>query len=604
MVRDRSTNREVLVLANTNEDAGMELLFVDFARSAGRAYRAPAGQGAWALNEVSGDRLIVGTYYDGTFMVFDLNKMKFVKAVPFPGESYIWNFEVGSDGRVYGGTYPGGKLGALDLSTYSVEDCGAPAPPNHYLRLVSALPDGRILCYFMFDKWTSIIYDPSTKQFGPMPEKLKGVKGAGVSWGGFYLSGSYAFDAGSLDRVDPYPFPTPPADKGGWGIVPYITTPDMLFYQQGQAIYRLPKGASQASLIADMDLKGGRLIAATSKGNVLGVRGQDYFIISQGDSKLDLKPIPVESSPRPIMFLRTDPNGRLWGGPEFGQTLFYTYPATGKTVNTGAICDAGGEVYDAAFAGGKVYAAAYSGGNIVQYDPQAPWDQFGNVNPKTIASLSAKGYIRPTGGITPGTDGKLYSGWMASYGKYGGAVAITDPATGDTELIENPLGEQAINSVAVAGTRLYVGTNLGANGLPSKTGEPAWFGVIDLTTRKVDFKRDFPDASGIRVLTCGAKSKRVLLAADKALRIFDPVTKGFVDPPPDTPAFTGYSVGITAEGNVVYGSEKSIVEFDMGRCVARKIVDAPRNVVNVAVGPDDMVFCTCGPDLYRVKKGK
>ena len=136
LVKDRATDKEWFVLSDMNEATHGELLFIDFENNTGKAYKAPAGSGAWALKEVAGDRLIVGTFYDGVFMVFDLNKMEFTKVADFPGQSYIWNLAVGSDGRVYGGTYSGGKLGALDLNDYSVEDFGNPAPPNLYLRYV------------------------------------------------------------------------------------------------------------------------------------------------------------------------------------------------------------------------------------------------------------------------------------------------------------------------------------------------------------------------------------------------------------------------------------------------------------------------------------
>ena len=65
------------MLTNMNEASGCELIFLDFENDTGQVYRAPAGAGAWALREVSGDRLIVGTFYDGMFMVFDLKQMQF-----------------------------------------------------------------------------------------------------------------------------------------------------------------------------------------------------------------------------------------------------------------------------------------------------------------------------------------------------------------------------------------------------------------------------------------------------------------------------------------------------------------------------------------------
>jgi len=82
------SGKEWLVLTNMNEISGCELIFVDFKNNTGQVYHAPAGQGPWALQQ-AGDRLIVGTYYDGQFIIFDLKQMKFIRSVGFAGEKYI-----------------------------------------------------------------------------------------------------------------------------------------------------------------------------------------------------------------------------------------------------------------------------------------------------------------------------------------------------------------------------------------------------------------------------------------------------------------------------------------------------------------------------------
>jgi len=598
VVVGRATGREMFVLSNMNENSGAELIFIDPEKNTGTVYRAPAGAGSWALDEVPGDRLVVGTFYDGVFMVFDLRKMEFTKIAAFSGESYIWNLAFGSDGRVYGGTYGGGKLGALDLETYAVEDLGAPAPPNMYLRYVSALPDGRILCSFGQEKNTVLIFDPATKEFRPLPKSMVGIS-AGVTWHGYFLAGGRAFKGKTLYEVPP-PFPNPPGGKSPAAVDAYVTTDDLLVLNQGTAVYAYRSGDKDLKLIADINLRG-RILASNRKGELLGVRGQDYFVIKPGDTKLHLKRIPGESAPRQTHFLRTDDRGRLWGGPTFGQTLWFMDTATKKATNTSTICDAGGEVYDVAFHDGKTYAIAYAGGDIVRYDADEPWNQWDNKNPKVIASVGAKGYIRPTGGAVFGPDGTLYSGWMARYGTYGGAVAITDPESGETELIENPLGEQAISGVAVDSKCIYVGSSLGANGLPNKTGESARFGVIDLSTRKVAFEHTFEGASGVRVLACDEKVGRVVVSVDGALKIFDSAKGEFIGGmPADLPAPTCNSVA-SFGGSLYYASEKSIVRLDIGALTLEKLAEAPAKVENVALGPDRTVYFSSDIDVYAVK---
>jgi hypothetical protein len=598
IVADRATGHECLVLANMNEGAGTELIFIDLADGTARSYTAPAGAGSWALLEVPGDRLIVGTFYDGAFMCFDLRKMAFTQVAKFPGESYIWNLSMGSDGRVYGGTYPGGKLGALDLNTFTVEDCGAPAPPNLYLRNVSATPDGRILCQLGMEQPTTVLYDPARKAFSPVPETLKGVS-IGVSWNGHFLAGQGAWAGPELDAVTPPPYLVPP-DAGGWAVDTYVTTEDTLYLRQGPAVWRYRADTGLVKVMS-ADLRGGRLLAGAPSGAVAGVRGQDYFVARPGETGITLQRIPGESAPRPIHFLRLAPDGKLWGGPPFGQTLFSLDPGTGKAVNTATICDAGGEVYDAAFHGGCVYAAAYSGGDIVRYDPSQPWDQWGSKNPVTIASVGRDGFIRPTGGIVVGPDGLLYSGWMAAYGAYGGAVAATNPTTGETRLIRNPLGEQAVEGLAVGDGVLYVGTSLGANGLPTKEGESTRFGVVDAASGAVLFQREFAGASGVGAVYLDAATGLVSLAVNGRPMLFDPTSRQFSDIGGEPPGLGCHSVAAPGNGRLYYGSGEKLVEVGLGAKVARVAATLGGAITNVAGGADGIVYASCGAEVFRVK---
>ena len=599
VVRDRATGKEMFVLANMNENSGAELIFIDYDADTAKVYKAPAGAGAWGLNEVPGDRLIVSTFYDGVFMVFDLKKMEFVKVADFPGETYIWNMAMGSDGRIYGGSYGHGKLGALDLTTYEVEDCGAPAPPNLYCRQVSPTPSGDLLCHFTTEKPTTLLYDPATKQFRPAPPGVSnGVPG--IVWNGYFLAGRQVFEGKDLEEVKPIPWPTPSSENGVWGFDNGLTRPDTVYMKQGEKVYSYTMGDKEMKLVCDLDLLRGGLRASDSKGNLLGLRGQDYFVIRPGDKEIKLRPIPAESGPRETMFLKVDPNGTLWGGPTFGQTLWHMDPKTRKAINTGTISDYGGEVYDVTFANGKVYAVAYAGGDIVQYDPSQPWDQVGKKNPILIKKVGGK-YIRPQAGVSVGPDGRLYSGWLAQYGTYGGAVSITDPKTGDTELIENPLGEQAVIGVVPTKDFIYVGSSLSGNGLPYKKGEWARFGVIDLATKETVFQHEFEGYGGVRVLAYDDQSKRVAIAVGGKPMLFDTKTRGFVKELDGALKVGGRSVGLPGDGSVLYPSEKSVVRLDMRTGKTSVVVETSETVQNVAMGPKGELYISCAVDVYAVR---
>jgi hypothetical protein len=295
-----------------------------------------------------------------------------------------------------------------------------------------------------------------------------------------------------------------------------------------------------------------------------------------------------------MLFLKGDPEGRIWGGPHFGQTLFYYDTQTGKTFNTEVICDAGGEVYDVTFHRGIVYAASYSGGDITRYDPAQPWDQWHRQNPRPLATV-APGYIRPTGGIVTGPDGKLYAGWMAHYGAYGGAVSITDPDSGKTELIENPLGQQAIEALAVDRRRLYVATGLSANGLPDQPGQ-ARFGVIDLATRKTTFEKPMP----VGAIAVEPRTGAVLLTSRSRLYLYDPkaasVTEALV---PDLPGLTGRTLIPAADGTLIAAAGQSVVRIDLAARTFRVIAQSDSHIDALALDAAGRAYWSHGPELYR-----
>lgn len=600
--------KEWFVLSNSNETTGVELIFIDFQNNTAKKYTASAGSGAWLLNQVPGDRLIVGTYYDGKLMVFDLKTMAFTKVIPFPGEEYFWTGALGGDGRLYGGTYPGGKLGALDLNSLTLEDCGAPGKPNLYCRTVAALPDGRLLCAFSTEKPVAKIYDPKSKAWSDLPAHMKHVTRT-TTWNGYALavngwdSGkvgtNVAFKGDDLSPVDPLPFPTPPGDGNTWAIDIYLTTPDRLVIRRGNALWRMNKGEKELTKIFDQDLKSGAITAAASDGTLLGMRGQDYLIVKPGETKATLVPIPVEAGPRPPHFIRDDGSGQLWGGPQFGQTLFHMSLATKKSINTGLVCNAGGEVYDVAFRNKKVYAVSYVGGDIIEYDPAQPWNQIENINPRTIAHLATRGYIRPVGGVQFGDDGKLYSGWMASYGKYGGAIAITDPDSGETKLIENPLGQQAASGLALDKDFLYVGTELHGNGLPNKPNEQPQFGIIDRKTEKVVFQQAI-GKSGISRLVLDPKTSTVAIISDSKLKLFNTKEQKFKDAPADVAelAITGHTLDTRGDGKIFFASDKTVFELDLVTGKSIKL-DAPDKVEHLCLGLGNTIYISCKADIYR-----
>jgi hypothetical protein len=520
--------------------------------------------------------------------------------VHFPGESYLWTFALGSDGRVYGGTYPGGKLGALDLETLALEDLGAPAEPNLYLRHTSALPDGRIFCQFGFEQPVTMLFDPATKQFSRAPEALQSVA-QGVSWNGFFLAGDRAYRMPDLAEVVLPPFAAPPAEGGPWSVDLPLSDDRTLALRQGSAIYRCRAGETELTRLVDLPLGNLALYALNDRGEIFGVRGQEYVLLRPGETALNLRPIPDDCAPRATHFLRVDAEERVWGGPTFGQTLFYHETRTGETVNTRTVSDYGGEVYDVAVIEGICYAVAYAGGEIIRFDPNAAWDQIRHRNPQTLATVAPE-YIRPAAGVTVGPDGCLYSGWWAKYGVYGGAVARTDLRNGQTEILIDPLGPQGISGLAVLEEIALIGTTTSANGLPKQAGTSAQLGVYDLRERKARYSHSFPDAGSVSSLVYDARAGRAAFLVDGMLWLFDPATRTLVGQEPVLgERVTSLRIAVW-EGRVFYGLATALHALDLATGRSDRVAMLPAKIDQIAVSPRGLVYATCGADLYRVSE--
>lgn len=180
VTKDPGTGHDLAVMTNMNEEGG-ELLLVDLETYEGQRIDAPSGEGGWALTKLPGDRVAYGTFYDGHIMIFDLETREWIKDVDVEGEKYLWNFTLGADGRLYGGTYDGGKLVSMDVNSYEIKDHGAGAPPNLYARFVSALPDGRIIVRYSTEQSVVKVFDPKTDTYTTAPPAMQGIKN-GVPW--------------------------------------------------------------------------------------------------------------------------------------------------------------------------------------------------------------------------------------------------------------------------------------------------------------------------------------------------------------------------------------------------------------------------------------
>jgi hypothetical protein len=447
-----------------------------------------------------------------------------------------------------------------------------------------------------------MVFDPDTKKFSPAPAEMQDLA-SGVVWNGYFLAQDRAYRMPDLAAVDPLPFPAPDTAEGAWSVDTKLTSDDTLILRQGTTFWRYRSGDTGTGLthVRDFPIEGmGTPMVMNADGTMYGIRGQEYFTLTPGDESVRPIAIPGETAPRGTHFLTIDDQGLRWGGPTFGQTLFYLDTKTKKAANTLTVSDFGGEVYDVVVVDGIAYAVAYVGGELIRFDPNEKWDQIGHKNPRTIVRFGPD-YIRPSAGVALGEDGNLYSGWLADYSHFGGLLAITDPKTGKSERFTDPLGPFGLEGVAPVGKDfVLIGTTTYGNGLGHRKDLPAKLGLWEKATQKAVFVRDFPNVGGVNTIVYEPASGIAAFLLDgKNLQMFDTRKREIVNSSPI--AVNGGC--LVRQGNgFLYAADDGLYTLDPNSRKTELVGKAPAKIEKLAFGgPDKAAYVACGVDMYRIK---
>ena len=486
VIIDPIDGKEKLVFSNFAAGTTGNLIFIDTQTGEGEALKLPGDEGAWAIMNLNNEKLLIGTCAGyGYLHCLDLKSRIWAEPLRDKHEKYIWNLTLGSDGMIYGGTYPGCVLLRYDPLNHTLENMGKASdnPKDLYSRNVSGELPGYILISGGLDKPFLSVFNIKDRTFRTIvksdsnhqPEVRK-------------ITDKY-IEVAIGKELNHY-------DTDNFNLISGSS------YEGGPKHYRRTR------------LKDGR---------IAGTRGQEYFIKENEEDKPKLKKIPTSAPATHIHTIVSDSKGVIWGASSFGQTIFYYDPKNNSYWNSPIVCNGGGEVYGMAFSGENLYLTAYSGGEHIVYNPTKPWDQLENINPKTIARLTPT-FIRPLGRSVVGPDGAVWTGWSTEYGVYGGGLSRIDTVTHEVSQWYDPVKEQQIISVSADYEYIYFTTNSGGNGLPLR-GDPSHFVVWTPDGRKL-YEKVFEKEDQVGVTQ--AAGGKALVAVGNKIHIFDPVAMDFV----------------------------------------------------------------------------
>ena len=192
--------------------------------------------------------------------------------------------------------------------------------------------------------------------------------------------------------------------------------------------------------IPDGDVFGMNL---TESGKIIAVNVYGYFYrFDATTGALELaKPLPVDEQGKNDAFCRID-RDRVLGAPYIASQFWELNIRTKKGFSCGRANNGWGEICHALTLNGKVYMTAYTGGELLEYDP----DQLPHFpsNPRIVADPPLG--MRPVAITHDGRN--IYYSCGNDYGRLGSVVTRYDTKTGIATYAQNPVPDQAIQSLA------------------------------------------------------------------------------------------------------------------------------------------------------------
>ena len=426
----------------------------------------PIGSGSWAAT-ATGGVVHLGTYAPAAIVRYDPGTNETRLLAELPGEDFVWDLATGPDGTLYAGSYPGGRVYAVDPATGEVDDLGEASPGQRYVRCVAVGADGTVYAGAGGETAHLMAYDPSLREF----REVRSIEGETfvrtvVADADRVVAGTAPH--GYLVVVDRTSGVTT-VDVGEGGIDAILLEDDGVVFATGNAgaLYRYRGGtleplgvpaAEEARALVPVD------------GGILGVTGGgDLWTLGRPGLR-SLLDAGAPGGPEPVQSVSVDGERAYVGG---------NYRLSVHDLRTGEArrIVVGGEAKKSLSVGGTLYLALYPGAHLETYDPRT-----GEV--ERIATLGGR-QNRPLAMVRHAD--ALLIGSRSDYGLIGGSFSRYSLDTGAVERLDDPLPQQGVSAIAVEGDVAYLGGSIGADGVEGVASE-CELAAVDLTTFAVRWR--------------------------------------------------------------------------------------------------------------------
>ncbi|MFA5857841.1 MAG: hypothetical protein WC955_02125 [Elusimicrobiota bacterium] len=340
-------------------------------------------------------KMFFGSTYEAYFFEFDPAKPELGivnLGKPVETEQYVWEAEIGDDGKIYFCTFPKCKLISYDPYTKKFNDCGRAHSTNTYLRTLAKMRDGNILCGTGIEEADVVVYDVKRATFTSiLPSELKGKSG--------FSSITADADGNTYASI---------------GKTWYQVTDE---YKMVEAKNVKP---FNSQVYHPITLSDGRIVAGA------GIEG-DYTLKNPTTGVTEKFRFNYSGDGVTIMEITEGPDKKVYGSTALPLAMFrYDDGIKEKGVEYLGINNAAAQVYSFANYKDKMFTASYGNGVISLYDPAKPWNPGAKPenNPYNFVTLG-NCYMRPRTMYL--VDGKIYVFGITDYGNTTSGIAEIDP---------------------------------------------------------------------------------------------------------------------------------------------------------------------------------
>jgi hypothetical protein len=575
--------------------------------------------GAYAVVSTPDETIYVGTYTTGTLYRRRPGPDSVIENLgrPVPTETYIWRLAVDDEGRLFGCTYPGGRVFGYDPSEDEITDYGQLLPGLQYVRSIAVWGDS-IYAGTQPDAHVFKIHkDTGRRRELALPEEIG--DGAGITTfdlnayaGRLYARfgsalngqlGVYDIKADTwVDLID---------GVAGLDVSPPRRHGEVYFTRNNWLTRYRP---STGELTPVEPYIAGRV--ANNRGigwHELGLEGWpdesvvgllwrgDMFRYNPTTGNSDIFQTDIPGEPIPILTLHAGETGSIYAGG-FLSGLAVVDPDTAEvTFNRFAQVESIREI------DGVVWIGGYPDSRLYRYDPAVPWSSpeyspgppDAVDNPAKIVDLKEHQQVRARAMTDAGA--YIAYGTMPDATTLSGALIIVDKTTLDVSVHLPVIEDQSITSLAYMGGLLVGGTSIhGGYTTPVPTQTQARLFGWDVSGGLMFETIAVSGAEAIPALVAGDNGL-VWGIADGQVFAFDVVSQQVVERlqlAEDT-GDTGGELGRRIDGMIYALVHRHLLfEIDPATGNSRLLLD--RRADHMAVHADGRVFFADGHVLYRM----